>query len=52
MDIHMMAIGVGRNLHDSVSIGHNLKYLDYEKAISVSRLQDIPKKVIKLLRSN
>jgi hypothetical protein len=50
--IHMMAIGVGRNLHDSVSIGHNLKYLDYEKAISVSRLQDIPKKVIKLLRSN
>jgi hypothetical protein len=48
----MMAIGVGRNLNDSVSIGHNLKYLDYEKAISVSRLQDIPKKVIKLLRSN
>src|SRR5918998_597444 len=52
MAIHMMAIGVGRNLNDSVGIGHNLKYLDYEKAISVSRLQDIPKKVIKLLRSN
>jgi hypothetical protein len=52
MAIHMMAIGVGRNLHDSVGIGHNLKYLDYEKAISVSRLQDIPKKVIKLLRSS
>ena len=49
MGIHMMAIGVGRNLNDSVGIGHNLKYLDYEKAISVSRLQDIPKKVIKLL---
>ena len=25
MAIHMMAIGVGRNLHDSVGIGHNLK---------------------------
>jgi hypothetical protein len=52
MAIHMMAIGVGRNLNDSVGIGHNLKYLDYEKAISVSRLQDIPKKVIKLLRNS
>ncbi len=52
MAIHMVAIGVGRNLNDSVGIGHNLKYLDYEKAISVSRLQDIPKKVIKLLRSS
>jgi hypothetical protein len=50
--IHMVAIGVGRNLHDSVGIGHNLKYLEYEKAISVSRLQDIPQKVIKLLRSS
>jgi hypothetical protein len=52
MAVHMVAIGVGRNLNDSVGIGHNLKYLDYEKAISVSRLQDIPKKVIKLLRSS
>ena len=42
---------VGWNVNDSVGIGHNLKYLNYEKAISVSRLQDIPKKVIKLLRS-
>jgi hypothetical protein len=49
--IRMLAIGVGRNVNDSVGIGHNLKYLNYEKAISVSRLQDMPKKVIKLLRS-
>ncbi|HXV46868.1 MAG TPA: VWA domain-containing protein [Nitrososphaera sp.] len=49
--IKMLAIGVGRNVNDSVGIGHNLKYLNYEKAISVSRLQDMPKKVIKLLRS-
>jgi hypothetical protein len=47
----MVAIGLGRNINDSVGIGQNLKYLNYEKAISVSRLQDIPKKVIKLLGS-
>ena len=51
MSIRMVAIGLGRNVNDSVGIGHNLKYLNYEKAISVSRLQDIPKKVIKLLSS-
>ena len=49
--IRMVAIGVGRNLNDAVGIGQNLKYLNYEKTLSVSRLQDMPKKVIKLLRS-
>jgi von Willebrand factor type A domain-containing protein len=49
--IRMVAIGVGRNVIDSVGIGHNLKYLNYERAISVSRLQDMPKRVIKLLQS-
>jgi len=49
--VRMVAIGVGRTVNDSVGIGHNLKHLNYEKAISVSRLQDIPKKVINLLRS-
>lgn len=49
--IRMVAIGVGRNLNDSVGIGHNLKYLNYERAISVSRLQDMPKRVIKLLQT-
>jgi nitric oxide reductase activation protein len=48
--IKMVAIGVGRNVNDAVGIGHNLKYLNYERAISVSRLQDMPKKVIKLLQ--
>lgn len=50
--IRMVAIGVGRNLNDSVGIGHNLKYLNYERAISVSRLQDMPKRVIKLLQTS
>jgi hypothetical protein len=49
--INMMALGVGRNLNDSVSIAHNLKYLNYEKTLAVSRLQDMPKKVINLLRT-
>jgi hypothetical protein len=48
--IKMVAIGVGRHLNDAVGIGHNLKYLHYEKILAVSRLQDMPKKVIKLLR--
>jgi len=42
---------VGRNLNDSVGITHNLKYLNYEKTVAVSRLQDMPKKVINLLRT-
>jgi hypothetical protein len=50
MGIHMVSLGVGRNLSDSVNIGKNLVYLNYEKTLSVSRLQDIPKKVINLLR--
>ena len=49
--VKMVAIGVGRHLNDAVEIGHNLKYLNYEKILAVSRLQDMPKKVIKLLRS-
>ena len=49
--VRMAAIGVGRNLNDAVGIGHNLKYLNYERTLAVSRLQDMPKKVIGLLRS-
>ena len=51
MGIKMVALGVGRNLNDSVGIAHNLKYLNYEKTLAVSRLQDMPKKVINLLRA-
>jgi hypothetical protein len=49
--IKMVAIGVGRNMNDAVGIGHNLKYLNYEKILAVSRLQDMPKKVIGLLHT-
>jgi hypothetical protein len=50
MGIRMVALGVGRNLNDSLDIARNLRYLNYEKIISVSRLQDMPKKVINLLK--
>jgi hypothetical protein len=49
--VKMVAIGVGRNLNDAVGIGLNLKHLNYERTLAVSRLQDMPKKVIGLLRS-
>ena len=49
--IHMVALGIGRNLSDAVGIGNNLKYLSYERSLAVSRLQDMPKKVINLLKS-
>ena len=51
MGIHMVALGLGRSLNDSLEIGNNLKYLGYERSLAVSRLQDIPKKVIGLLRN-
>jgi hypothetical protein len=45
----MAALGLGKDLHDLINIGHNLKYLNYNKTIA-SRVEDIPKKVIKLLK--
>src|ERR671931_1527069 len=50
MGINMVALGVGRTINDSVAIARNLRYLNYQKTLAVSRLQDIPKKVINLLR--
>lgn len=50
MNIYMLALGFGKNIDDAINIGHNLSYLNYDKTVSVSRLQDIPKKVIHLLK--
>lgn len=47
----MVGLGLGRNLNDAVAIGQNLRYLDYERSLAVSNLEDIPKKVIGLLKS-
>ena len=44
--IRMIAIGLGVDINDAIGIGYNLKYLNYEKTLSLSkkRLQDLPKK--------
>ncbi|HET6730412.1 MAG TPA: VWA domain-containing protein [Nitrososphaeraceae archaeon] len=47
----MVALGLGRTMNEAVTIGQNLRYLDYERSLAVSTLEDIPKKVIGLLRS-
>jgi hypothetical protein len=48
---HMVALGLGRNIDEAISIGQNLRYLDYERSLAVSKLEDIPRKVIGLLKS-
>ncbi len=49
LGISMVAIGLGSNTVRAVTIANNLKYLGYEKTMSVSRLKDIPSKVIRIL---
>ena len=50
MGIHMVAIGLAKDIGSAVNIGHNLKGLDFERILALSRLQDIPRKVLSLLQ--
>ena len=50
--IKMVAIGVGRDMHNATIIATNLRYLGFERVLGVSRLNDIPKKVLNVLGSN
>jgi len=47
--IKMVAIGVGRDTRNATIIATNLKYLGFEKTLGVSRLKDIPNKVLNVL---
>ncbi|TVP40255.1 VWA domain-containing protein [Candidatus Nitrosocosmicus arcticus] len=49
--VEMIAIGLGADLGDAIGIGYNLKYLNYQRILTLSkkRLQDLPKKVLGLL---
>ena len=47
--IKMTAIGVGRDTFSATTIANNLKYLGYEKVLAVSRLADIPNRVLSIL---
>jgi len=49
LGIKMVAIGLGPNTIRATTIALNLKHLGYEKTLAVSRLNDIPGKVIGLL---
>ena len=50
--IKMVAIGVGRDTPNATIIATNLKYLGFERTLGVSRLKDIPKKVLNVLGNN
>ncbi len=52
LGIKMTAIGVGRDTYSATTIAHNLKYLGYEKVLAVSRLADIPNRVLSILSEN
>jgi hypothetical protein len=49
LGINMIALGLGPNTIRAIAIANNLKHLGYEKTMAVSRLKDIPNKVISIL---
>ena len=49
LGIKMVAIGVGRDTRNATIIATNLKYLGFERTLGVSRLKDIPNKVLNML---
>lgn len=49
LGISMAALGLGPNTVRATTIANNLRHLGYEKTMAVSRLRDIPNRVIKIL---
>ena len=49
LGINMISLGLGPNTIRATIIANNLKHLGYEKTMAVSRLKDIPSKVISIL---
>ena len=49
LGISMVALGLGPNTIRATTIANNLKHLGYDKTMAVSRLKDIPNKVISIL---
>ena len=49
LGISMIALGLGPNTVRATTIANNLKHLGYEKTMAVSRLTDIPNKVMRIL---
>ena len=49
LGIKMVSIGVGPNTSGAITIANNLKHLGYERTLAVSRLNEIPKRVLNVL---
>lgn len=49
LGVKMVAIGVGPNTAGAITIANNLRRLGYERTLAVSRLNDIPKRVLNVL---
>ena len=49
LGIKMVALGIGTNTVRATAVVDNLKHLGYERAVAVSRLVDIPSKVMSVL---
>jgi hypothetical protein len=52
LGIRMVAIGVGPDTSAATIIANNLKRLGYENTLAVSRLNDIPNRVLNVLGRN
>jgi hypothetical protein len=52
LGIKMVAIGVGPDTGYSITIANNLRRLGYERTLAVSRLNEIPKRVLNVLGTN
>ena len=51
LGVSTVALGLGPNTMRATTIAGNLKRLGYEKTVAVSRLKDIPSKVMNVLQS-
>jgi hypothetical protein len=49
LGIKMVAVGLGPNIIRAITITSNLNHLGYDKTVAVSRLNDIPRKIIRIL---
>ncbi len=49
LGIKMVAIGVGPDTGGAITIANNLRWLGYERTLAVSRLNEIPKRVLNVL---
>ncbi|MDE1863287.1 MAG: VWA domain-containing protein [Thaumarchaeota archaeon] len=52
LGVRMVAIGVGPDTGSAITIANNLRRLGYERTLAVSRLNEIPKRVLTVLETD